>query len=257
MTSGIKLLALETATEHCSVAIWQRDGAGQVQVIARRQHAPRQQTELILPMVDELLAESGLALTQFTALAYSCGPGAFTGVRIAAAVAQGLAFGADLPVVPVSSLQTLAQAAYRQHDARAVLAAFDARMQEIYAGAYALDADGLMQAITPEVAAAPATLPAALVASWAAYVAEHLAEHAAQRVAGSGMTAAAGSGWATYGDSLAQTFAVQQIHADLAPDAEDVATLAFAAVQAGKAVAPELALPVYLRDDVWKKLPGR
>ncbi|MEK6787626.1 MAG: tRNA (adenosine(37)-N6)-threonylcarbamoyltransferase complex dimerization subunit type 1 TsaB [Pseudomonadota bacterium] len=240
MTTGIKLLALETATEHCSVAIWQRDGAGQMQLIARRQHAPRQQTELILPMVDELLAESGLALTQFTAVAYSCGPGAFTGVRIAAAVAQGLAFGADLPVVPVSSLQTLAQAAYRQHGARAVLAAFDARMQEIYAGAYALDADGLMQAITPEVAGAPATLPAALVAAWAAHIG-----------------VAAGSGWATYGDSLAQTFAVQQIYADLAPDAEDVATLAAAAVQAGKAVAPELALPVYLRDDVWKKLPGR
>ena len=240
MTSGIKLLALETATEHCSVAIWQRDAAGQVQILTRRQHAPRQQTELILPMVDELLAESGLVLTQFTAVAYSCGPGAFTGVRIAAAVAQGLAFGADLPVVPVSSLQTLAQAAYRQHGARAVLAAFDARMQEIYAGAYALDADGLMQAITPEVAGAPATLPAALVAAWAAHIG-----------------VAAGSGWATYGDSLAQTFAVQQIYADLAPDAEDVATLAAAAVQAGKAVAPELALPVYLRDDVWKKLPGR
>lgn len=253
MTSGIKLLALETATEHCSVAIWQCDSAGRVQTLARRQHAPRQQTELILPMVDELLAESGLALTQFTAVAYSCGPGAFTGVRIAAAVAQGLAFGADLPVVPVSSLQTLAQAAYRQYGARAVLAAFDARMQEIYAGAYALDADGLMQAITPEVAGAPATLPAGLVMAWAAYLSEHLADHAHS----SGMAVAAGSGWATYGDNLAQTFAVQQVYADLAPDAEDVATLAVAAMQVGKAVAPELALPVYLRDDVWKKLPGR
>lgn len=250
MTSGIKLLALETATEHCSVAIWQRDAAGQLQILARRQHAPRQQTELILPMVDELLAESGLALTQLTALAYSCGPGAFTGVRIAAAVAQGLAFGADLPVVPVSSLQTLAQAAYRQHGARAVLAAFDARMQEIYAGAYALDANGLMQAITPEVAGAPANLPAALVTAWAAYLAEYEQSSGVVSVA-------AGSGWATYGDSLTQTFTVQQIYADLAPDAEDLATLAVAAVQAGKAVAPELALPVYLRDDVWKKLPGR
>lgn len=249
MTSSIKLLALETATEHCSVAIWQRDDTGRVQVLARRQHAPRQQTELILPMVDELLAESGLALIQFTALAYSCGPGAFTGVRIAAAVAQGLAFAADLPVVPVSSLQTLAQAAYRQHGARAVLAAFDARMQEIYAGAYALDADGLMQAITPEVAGAPATLPAALTMAWAAFLGEQMADSAG--------AVAAGSGWATYGDSLAQTFAVQQVYADLAPDAEDVATLAVAALQAGKAVTPELALPVYLRDDVWKKLPGR
>ena len=157
---------------------------------------------------------------------------------------------AGLPVVPVSSLQTLAQAAYRQYGARAVLAAFDARMQEIYAGAYALDADGLMQAITPEVAGAPATLPAALVTAWAACLSGYVADSAAGAVA-------AGSGWATYGDSLAQTFAVQQVYADLAPDAEDVATLAFAAVQAGRAVAPELALPVYLRDDVWKKLPGR
>ena len=195
----------------------------------------------------ELLAESGLALTQFTAVAYSCGPGAFTGVRIAAAVAQGLAFGADLPVVPVSSLQTLAQAAHRLQGEHAVLAAFDARMQEIYAGAYALDAEGLMQAIVPDVAGAPATLPETLQVAWRS----HVMEATAARIA------AAGSGWATYGDTLAQTFAVQRIHADLAPDAEDVATLAAAAVQAGKAVAPELALPVYLRDDVWKKLPGR
>lgn len=260
MTSGITLLALETATEHCSVAIHRRDATGRAEVLVRRQHAPRQQTELILPMIDELLAESGLRLTQFTAIAYSCGPGAFTGVRIAAAVAQGLALGADLPVVPVSSLQTLAQGAHRQHGAQAVLAAFDARMQEIYAGAYALAGDGLMQAIAPEVAGSPTQLPAAFVSAWAAHAGKTdpmLLSTANPADGADSLHAGVGSGWATYGDDLASRFAVQRIHADLAPDAEDVAMLASVAVLAGKAVAPELALPVYLRDDVWKKLPGR
>lgn len=247
MTSGINLLALETATEHCSAAIWQRDDGGRIRVLARRQHAPRQQTELILPMVDELLAEFGLVLTQFNAVAYSCGPGAFTGVRIAAAVAQGLALGADLPVVPVSSLQTLAQTAHRLLGAHAVLAAFDARMQEIYAGAYVLDDHALMQPITSEVAGAPASLPPALAEAWRAQVSRWP----------DAIRVGAGSGWATYGDTLSESVPVQQAGPDLAPDAEDVAVLAAAAWQAGRAVAPELALPVYLRDDVWKKLPGR
>lgn len=244
--TGITLLALETATEHCSVALWQRDADGHVHVVARRLHAPRQQTELILPMVDEVLSESGLVLGQLTALAYSCGPGAFTGVRIAAAVAQGLAMGADLPVVPVGSLQTLAQAAHRQFGAYFALAAFDARMQEVYAGSYVVDASGLMQALTPDVAGASDQLPDDFRQRWQEAVSS-----------GSGLAVAAGSGWATYADTLAQALPVQHIYAELAPDAEDVALLASALVDAGRAVAPELALPVYLRNDVWKKLPGR
>ncbi|WP_227512993.1 tRNA (adenosine(37)-N6)-threonylcarbamoyltransferase complex dimerization subunit type 1 TsaB [Perlucidibaca aquatica] len=246
MMTGITLLALETATEHCSVAIWQRNANGQLSVLARRQHAPRQQTELILPMVDELLAESGLALGQLTAIAYSCGPGAFTGVRIAAAVAQGLAFGADLPVVPVGSLQTLAQATHRQFGARLALAAFDARMQEVYAGAYAADAAGLMQPLTGDVAGAAAQLPETFLHAWRDAVSTS-----------DGLAVAVGSGWESYRDSLEQALPVQHVYAELAPDAEDVALLASVSVDAGLAVAPELALPVYLRNDVWKKLPGR
>lgn len=246
MMTGITLLALETATEHCSVAIWQRDANGQLSVLARRQHAPRQQTELILPMVDDLLAEAGLALGQFTAIAYSCGPGAFTGVRIAAAVAQGLAFGADLPVVPVGSLQTLAQATHRQFGARLALAAFDARMQEVYAGAYAADASGLMQPLTADVAGVAAQLTEAFLHAWRDAVSSN-----------AGLAVAAGSGWDSYRDTLAHALPVQHVYAELAPDAEDVALLASVSVDAGLAVAPELALPVYLRNDVWKKLPGR
>lgn len=247
----MNLLALETATEHCSVALLRVAADGRHDVIARRLHAPRQQTELLLPMIDEVLTEAGIRLDDLDALAYSCGPGAFTGVRIAAAVAQGLALGADLPVVAVSSLQALAQGAYRVHGAQAVLASFDARMQEIYAGAYLLDANGLMQAQTAEVATPPATLPEALCLAWATLVDAALAP--AQAAASVG----AGSGWATYGDLLGGQLPVAQVDAELPPDAEDVARLALPLVLAGRAVAPEQALPVYLRDNVWKKLPGR
>lgn len=241
----MNLLALETATEACSVALLRITADGRREVIVRRRHAPRQQTELILPMVDEVLAEAGLALTGLDALAYSRGPGAFTGVRIAAAVTQGLALGADLPVLPVSSLQALAQGACRLHGADAVLASFDARMQEIYAGAFVRGADGLMQPLGAEVACRPDAVPEALCLAW-------------QQVAGEGqVTLGAGSGWATYAELLAARLPVQAQAGDFEPDAEDVADLALPRLRAGEAMAPEHALPVYLRDDVWKKLPGR
>lgn len=241
----MNLLALETATEACSVALLRITADGRREVVVRRRHAPRQQTELILPMVDEVLAEAGLALTALDSLAYSRGPGAFTGVRIAAAVTQGLALGADLPVIPVSSLQALAQGAARRQGSEVVLASFDARMQEIYAGAYAKDADGLMQPFADEVACRPGTIPEALQTAWRARAGEGIA------------SLGAGSGWATYAEPLAAALPVREIAGDLEPDAEDVADLALPRLRAGAAVAPELALPVYLRDDVWKKLPGR
>lgn len=237
------LLALETATEACSVALLSVSADGRHTLIARRRHAPRQQTELILPMVDEVLAEAGLALTDLDALAYSRGPGAFTGVRIAAAVTQGLALGSDLPVIAVSSLQALAQGAARREGARAVLACLDARMQEVYAGAFAQDADGIMQPLSAEVACRPEAVPPGLMTAWAG-------------VAGEG-SAGMGSGWATYGELLAASLPVARRFGEFEPDAEDVALLALPSLRAGQALAPELALPVYLRDDVWKKLPGR
>lgn len=238
----MNLLALETATESCSVALRCQRADG-YDLVVRRLHAPRQQTELILPMVDEVLAEAGMTLNQVDALAYSAGPGAFTGVRIGAAVAQGLAFGIDVGIIAVSSLQTLAQGAWRAYGARAAVAAFDARMQEIYIGAFALDADDLMQAVHAEVAGRPEALPAGFVQAWQAVVAED--------------SVAAGSGWQTYAEVLSAQLAVTRHAYDLAPDAEDVANLAWARALAGQAQAPEFALPVYLRNDVWKKLPGR
>lgn len=225
----MKLLALETSTEACSVAL-QVDG----RAIARFRHAPRLQTELLLPMVEEVLAEAGMTLAAVDALAYSRGPGAFTGVRIAAAAVQAFAFARDLPVVPVSSLQTLAQGALRVHGTRKVLAVFDARMDEVYAGAYECRGE-LMQPLAEDCLCAPANLPAAL----------------------RGEFFAAGNGVAVHEAALRAQCALTGTDATLFPSAEDVLPLALAQFAQSGGLAPELALPVYLRDEVWKKLPGR
>jgi tRNA threonylcarbamoyladenosine biosynthesis protein TsaB len=149
----MKLLALETSTEACSAALW-HDG----RILVRFRHAPRLQTDLLLPMVEEVLAEAGLTLAQIDVLAYSRGPGAFTGVRIAAAAVQAMAFARDIPVVPVSSLQSLAQGAWRVHGVTRVLSVFDARMDEVYVGGYER-VDELMQPVEVEHLCAPGALP--------------------------------------------------------------------------------------------------
>lgn len=225
----MKLLALETSTEACSVALVV-DG----RVISRFRHAPRLQTELLLPMAEEVLAEAGVTLAGLDALAYSRGPGAFTGVRIAAAAVQAFAFARDLPVVAVSSLQSLAQGAYRVHGAARVLSVFDARMDEVYVGGYAL-ADGLMQAVAGEHLCAPAALPVELQGEWFA----------------------AGNGVAAYEALLRGQCTLAGTDAGLFPSAEDVLPLALAQYAGAGGQPAELALPVYLRDEVWKKLPGR
>ena len=122
----MKLLALETATEACSVALWV-DGA----VIERHALAPRRHAELVLPMVDAVLAEGGISRRALDAIAVGRGPGAFTGVRLAIAVAQGLALALDRPVLPVSTLAALAMAAAQDAGAAPILAAIDARMGEV------------------------------------------------------------------------------------------------------------------------------
>ncbi|UCE90616.1 MAG: tRNA (adenosine(37)-N6)-threonylcarbamoyltransferase complex dimerization subunit type 1 TsaB, partial [Pseudomonadota bacterium] len=127
----MKLLAIETATEACSVAL-----AVDGDVRDRFEIAPRGHAGLVLPMAKALLAEAGLGLRELDALVFGRGPGAFTGLRIAAGVVQGLAYGAELPVVPVSSLATLAQGVSAQTGASDVLAVFDARMGEVYWGAF-------------------------------------------------------------------------------------------------------------------------
>ncbi|HET8730268.1 MAG TPA: tRNA (adenosine(37)-N6)-threonylcarbamoyltransferase complex dimerization subunit type 1 TsaB [Moraxellaceae bacterium] len=225
----MKLLALETSTEACSVAL-AIDG----RVISRFRHAPRLQTDLLLPMADEVLAEAGVPLGDLDVLAYSRGPGAFTGVRIAAAAVQAFAFARDLPVVAVSSLQTLAQGTWRVHGAERVLSVFDARMDEVYAGGYVRQG-ALMQPVGDEVLCAPAELPAVLKGEWFA----------------------AGNGVAAYEAVLRQQCMLTGCDATLFPSAEDVVPLALERFAREGGQPAELALPVYLRDEVWKKLPGR
>lgn len=219
------LLALETATDACSAALLVDD-----QVRERFQLAPRGHTALILPMIDELLAEAGIGIGQVDALAFGRGPGAFTGVRIAVGVVQGIAFAADLPVVPVSTLAALAQG----YAAERVLVALDARMDEVYWAAYERTPAGLMTVCGEECVVPPGQAPLPVAGDWCGV----------------------GSGWASYGEALRQHAAgrVRVWDEHGLPHARDVARLGAAGYRQGQAVSADQALPVYLRDKVaWQK----
>jgi tRNA threonylcarbamoyladenosine biosynthesis protein TsaB len=225
----MNLLALDTATEACSAALL--IGAD---VIERSEIAPRRHAELILPMIESLLGEAGISRRQIDAIAVGRGPGAFTGVRLAISVAQGLALGLDVPVVPVSSLAALAQDAPADIDAP-ILAVIDARMGEIYAGAFRRSADGLVAAIGSE-SVGPASrllLPQLTTLrgqSWCVL----------------------GTGWSAYEDALSAQLPSPPLYADGTryPQAHAIARLAKPQLAAGRGVAAEFALPVYLRDKV-------
>lgn len=223
------ILALDTASESCSVAIILDNG----DVISRYDYAPRLQTQLLLPMVDDVLAQCQFSPKDLNAIAYSRGPGSFTGVRISAAAAQGLAFAWELPVIAISSLQALAQGTYRLLQQHKVVSVFDARMNEVYIGAYQLQGQ-FMQPVIDEAVCLPTQLPTMPTQQWA--------------LVGSG---------AIYADAISQQINVSQCHIEMNPQAYDVATLAQQAWQLGLAQAPELALPVYLRDSAWQKLPNK
>src|SRR5688572_16016384 len=144
-----KILAIETATEACSVALLHGG-----KTLQRFEHRPQAQADLVLPMIEAVLSEAGLKTQDLDAIAYGRGPGSFTGLRIAAAVTQGIAVATGLPVIPVSTLAVIAQGVYRVHGREKVIAAIDARMQEIYWGYYRLQ-NGLMTAVGDEQVSPP------------------------------------------------------------------------------------------------------
>ncbi|MGB5493340.1 MAG: tRNA (adenosine(37)-N6)-threonylcarbamoyltransferase complex dimerization subunit type 1 TsaB, partial [Sedimenticolaceae bacterium] len=150
----MKLLAIDTTEDACSAALLIDS-----EVAERFEIVPRRHSEILLPMMDGLLSDAGLRLRDLDALAFARGPGSFTGVRIAVSVAQGAAFGAQLPVVPVSSLQALAQGVRREQAAGAVLSALDARMREVYWGGYRADAMGIMRTVIADCVSAPQQVP--------------------------------------------------------------------------------------------------
>jgi tRNA threonylcarbamoyladenosine biosynthesis protein TsaB len=219
----MNLLALETATESCSVALLASE-----RLFVRSEIAPRRHAELLLPMCEEVLGEAGLARRDLDALAVGCGPGAFTGVRLAISAAQGIALALDIPVAPVSSLAALALQA--PDNGAAILAVIDARMGEIYAGAFRRTGDGLVEAIGPESVGAADALQVPERAAWNVI----------------------GSGWASYRDALLARRPATPLwtDGDRYPQAVDAARLALPLLREGRGVAPEFVLPVYLRDKV-------
>ena len=214
----MKLLALDTATERCSVALLIDD-----RIVARSTETPRGHADLVLPMVEEVLAEGGLTLQQLDGLAYGRGPGGFTGVRIAVGVAQGLAYGAQLMTVGISDLAAVAQQ-FAAPGAR-ILVCMDARMNEVYWSRFEATPDGLVKPTAPERVDRPAAVDPA------------------------DATVFAGTGFGAYPQLLAGRSAAA-VHAAARPHAREIARLAAVELRAGRGKPPEQAQPVYLRDQV-------
>lgn len=221
----VKILAVETTTEACSAALLYQ---GSIQ--ERYQLAPRQHTQLILPMLESLLNQAALKPQNLDAVALCRGPGSFVGCRIGASIAQALAFAADIPVLLISSLQCLAQGAYREFQAQRVFASIDARMNQVYWASYQLAKKGLMLPLDSEQLSDPTQI--------------HLSY--------SDPFVGIGSAWDQYAELLSKQFngQLQAYYLQRYPRAYDVATLAEHAYRQGQFVSAAEALPVYLREKV-------
>lgn len=215
----MNILSLETSTAHLSVALW-RDG----DCIERAADVPNGGSERLLPWVNELLAEAGIAFANLDGIAFGAGPGGFTGLRLACGVAQGLAFGLDLPVFGVSSLAAVALRAHVSGDER-IFVALDARMNELYCAAY-LVCDGVPEEFLAPVVVSPQWVIAPSGEGWIG----------------------AGDGFDAYPDLLAAT--VSRVVPDLWPTAAAVAQLAAPCLARGEGVDAGMAMPLYVRDKV-------
>ena len=229
----MRILALDTASALCSAALL-LDG----RIATRETATPREHAKLLLPMVDELLREAGIALAELDALAFGRGPGSFTGLRVAASIAHGLAFGAGLPLLPVSDLRALALQAMaragRDAGPAEIACCMDARMGEVYAAMFTVGprerfpVDAPEHVIRPD-AFRPHRVPTLLI----------------------------GRGFAAYPAELAALRGDDSVEfADAEPRARVVARLAGAVWAAGARTAENAALPVYLRDDVARPRPS-
>lgn len=217
----MKILALDTSTEYCSLALW-LDGA----VLSKEVLAGQKHTELLLPMLQEMLAESGLALTQLDGFAFGAGPGSFTGLRIACGIVQGLAFATDLPVIGISTLEAMAQKVGASH----VMTALDARMGEIYYAAY-LHTGEDWSIVQAPILCLPQHIP---------------------QVPGKGCWVGCGSGFDQYYETLSHLYRDSLCRIDLGcyPHAQEIAQLAAPKLMKGLGVAAEEAAPVYIRNKV-------
>lgn len=230
-TMNKTIFALDTATEACSVALLYN---GCVSVL--NEISPRTHTQSILPMVDELLSNANISLNEVDFLAFGRGPGSFTGVRVAASVAQGLAMGANLPVIAVSNLKTMAEEAYQKLGAKRVIALIDARMNEVYFAQFERDGNEWNEIVTEQVCSP---------------------EKAIRQFQIERDVFVVGTGWEAYSQFSEQKlpFLVSDIHL---PNAEYMLALALIDIQKGNTITSFEIEPVYLRNEVtWEKLPNK
>lgn len=223
----MKLLALDTSTEYCSLALW-LDG----ELSCREALAGQRHSELVLPMLQELLAAGGLKLADLDGIAFGSGPGAFTGLRIACGVAQGLAFGAGLPVAGVCTLEALAEGARAER----VVACLDARMGEVYHAAYVRER-GRWHTVSVPGLYSPEQIPLPEGDGWIG----------------------SGSGFTAYGEALRDRFGARLagVTGEPFPHARHIAALAEGLFEAGAGVEPWHAAPLYIRDKVALKIGER
>jgi tRNA threonylcarbamoyladenosine biosynthesis protein TsaB len=223
----MKLLAIETSTEACSAALYLDD-----EIHESFEIAPREHTKRILPMIDKLMAQAQLKPQQLDGIAFSCGPGSFTGVRIATGITHGIALGADLPVVPVSTLAAIAQTFFNHNSENIAFTAMDARMSEIFWGVYEKNSAGYAQLINKE-----AVTPAIEI----------------QFPTQSGV--GIGTGFKLYPEPLKQVLGklLLRYEIDNLPRAAAIAQLGALALANNQGLPVELAQPTYLRDKVAKK----
>lgn len=219
----MKLLAIDTATEACSAALY-IDGYIQ----EKYEVAPRKHAELILGMVDGLLTEVDLKLKSLDGLCFGRGPGAFTGVRIATGIIQGMAFASDLPVVPVSTLAAMAQGA--ANESKTILSAIDARMGEVYCALYSVDKDNVVNPLSEEKVIKPEVIELEINEE----------------------CFGVGTGWGTYEEELSTIVGdkLQGFKSDYYPRASNILTLAKKEFELGNTVPASQALPIYLRNKV-------
>ena len=221
----MKLLAIETATETVSVAL-----AINGEVLERYRHAPRQHAELLLPWVEQLLAEAEIGFASLDAIAYSRGPGSFTSLRIGIGVVQGLAWASDRPVIPVSSLAATAQTAFNEGISSA-LVALDARMNEVFTGTFEANRNGIMVPVGEERVCSPQDV----------------------QIPVNSETHGIGIGFDRYAELDKLSGQLIGVHPDIWPKATSVLKLASEWLLTHEALPAEQAQPVYLRDNVAKK----
>lgn len=217
----MKILALETSTEFCSVALYLDGKILNKEIFAQHSHS-----EILLPMVQELLTETELTLYQIDGITFGAGPGSFTGLRIACGVAQGLAYAANLPVIGISTLEAMAQQIGNQK----IVVAFDARLNEIYHSAYQRAANHRWEIISPPMICSPHQAPLLLGDGWSG----------------------CGSGFDVYHRELLALYSnnIHQIYYKLHPQAKEIAQLALPRFTDGSNTDPAQAMPVYLRNKV-------